>query len=481
MSEPLFPRLASPDGLEALRIGDASLSYRQLAGAATAVSAQLRGARRVAVWAEPTPELCIGVVGALAAGVTVVPINPGSGVRELEHILTDSKPARLLARAGDVAPSALAALPRLDVGRASNAASLPDELGEEEVAFVMYTSGTTGPPKGVQIPRRAITSNLDALAEIWRWTAEDRLAHALPVFHVHGLVLGVLGPLRRGGQLEHLGRFSPRAIADAVRRGASMIFGVPTMYHRIAQEAARASELGEALAGARLLVSGSAPLPAADHRRIRELTGRSILERYGLTETLMNAGVRLGQEVIPGRVGPPLPGVELQLLDDGGRAIETSDDEAIAEIAVRGPNLFTGYLNRPDATAAAMREGWFLTGDLATRDASGSLRIVGRRATDLIKSGGYRIGAGEVEGALLEHPAVSEAAVAGRPDPDLGQRVAAWVVTTPGQTVEADELATHVEALLARHKRPREVHFVDSLPRNEMGKVLKRALTPQKR
>ena len=481
MSEPLFPRLASPDGLEAFRIGDASLSYRQLAGAAAAVSAEVRGAGRVAVWAEPTPELCIGLVGALAAGVTVVPINPGIGARELEHILTDSKPTRLIARSGAAVAPQLSAVARLDVDPTSEGGPLPDELGEGEAAFVMYTSGTTGPPKGVQIPRRAITSNLDVLAEIWSWTAEDRLVHALPVFHAHGLVLGVLGPLRRGGQLEHVGRFSPQAIAGAVHRGATMVFGVPTMYHRIAQEVERTPELGEVIAGARLLVSGSAPLPAADHHRIRELTGQSILERYGLTEALMIASVRLGQEMTPGRVGPPLPGVEAKLLDDSGTTIETSDDETIAEIAVRGPNLFTGYLNRPDATAEAMRDGWFLTGDLATRDASGSLRIVGRRATDLIKSGGYRIGAGEIEGALLEHPAISEAAVASRPDPDLGERVAAWVVTTPGRTVDADELAAHVESLLARHKRPREVHFVDSLPRNEMGKVLKRALTPEKR
>jgi malonyl-CoA/methylmalonyl-CoA synthetase len=479
VNDSLFFRLARPDNGEAVRFGDQSLSYRELAGAAAAVSRQVSGAGRVAVWAEPTLELCIGVVGALAAGVTVVPINPGSGVRELEHILADSQPAVFLARPGAPLPPQLAALPRLEIGRTSEGASLPDELGEEQVAFVMYTSGTTGPPKGVQIPRRAITSNLDALADIWRWTGEDRLAHALPVFHVHGLVLGVLGPLRRGGQLEHVGRFSPSAIADAVRRGATMIFGVPTMYHRIAQEAAQIPALGDALAAARLLISGSAPLPAADHRRIHELTGQEILERYGLTETLMNAGTRLGQPVTPGRVGPALPGVELKLIDDQGRALETSDDETIAEVAVRGPNLFCGYLNRPDATAEAMQDGWFRTGDLATRDGSGSLRIVGRRATDLIKSGGYRIGAGEVEGALLEHPAISEAAVAGRPDRDLGERIAAWVVTTPGQTVDAEELKAHVESLLARHKRPREVHFVDSLPRNEMGKILKRALIPE--
>jgi malonyl-CoA/methylmalonyl-CoA synthetase len=190
--------------------------------------------------------------------------------------------------------------------------------------------------------------------------------------------------------------------------------------------------------------------------------------------------VRLGEPVTPGRVGAPLPGVELKLVDDAGATLETSDDETIGEIAVRGPNLFSGYLNRPEATEEAMRDGWFLTGDLATRDHSGSIRLVGRRTTDLIKSGGYRIGAGEVEGALLEHPAVSEAAVAGRPDADLGEHVAAWIVTESGRSVSAEELAEHVVRLLAKHKRPREVHFVDALPRNAMGKVMKRGLIPEK-
>ena len=478
MPEPLFPRLAAPDDGEAIRIGGSALSYRQLAGAASSVATRLRGAERIAVWAQPTLEFCVGVVGALAAGAAVVPINPGSGSRELEHVVADSAPESLLTATGVELPEPITGLPRIDVDSGAGGAQLPDELSESAVAFVLYTSGTTGLPKGVQIPRRAVTSSLDALGEIWNWTAEDRLTHALPMFHVHGLVLGMLGPLRRGGQLEHVGRFSVTSIADALRRGATMVFGVPTMYHRIAREVAENPVLAEAFAGARLLVSGSAPLPAGDHIRIRELTGQAILERYGMTETLMNAGMRLGDAVIPGRVGPPIPGVECKLLDDDGATIEGSDDEQIGEIAVRGPNLFLGYLNQPEATARTMRDGWFLTGDLATRAESGSLRIVGRRATDMIKSGGYRIGAGEIEAALLEHPAVSESAVAGQPDPDLGERVSAWVVPEPGRAIDAAELADHVASLLTKHKRPRDVYVVESLPRNDMGKVLKRALAP---
>jgi malonyl-CoA/methylmalonyl-CoA synthetase len=446
MTERLFPRLTDPDDEEAIRIGEHALSYRELAGAAASVASSIQGERRVAVWAQPALEACVGVLGALAAGVAVVPINPGLGTRELEHIVSDSEPERLLAWPGVEPPEQLATLPRLDVDLtvAASGGPLADELGEDDVAFVMYTSGTTGPPKGVQIPRRAITSNLDALAEIWQWTADDRVTHALPVFHVHGL--------------------------------ATVMFGVPTMYGRIAREAAADRELAQAFAGARLLVSGSAALPTTVHGRIRKLTGQQILERYGLTETLMNAGARLGDPVAPGRVGRPLPGVELRLVAEDGSTVDATDDETIGEVAVRGPNLFKGYLNRPDATEEAMRDGWFMTGDLATRDESGSIRLVGRKSTDLIKSGGYRIGAGEIEGALLEHPAVAEAAVTAAPDEDLGERIVAWVVREDGARATANELSEHVAKLLTHHKRPREVHFLDELPRNAMGKVMKRAL-----
>ena len=437
MTEAFFPRLMDPNDDESIRVGDDALTYRELAGAAAAVASELKGAGRVAVWAQPALEAVAAIVGALAAGVAVVPLNPGLGSRELEHIVTDSRPERLLAWPGVQAPEQLSGMPRFDVDLnrlGARDAQLGDELGEGGVAFVMYTSGTTGAPKGVQIPRRAITSNLDALAEIWHWTGDDRVAHALPVFHVHGLIVGVLGPLRRGGQVEHVGRFSARALAQAFRRGATVMFGVPTMYTRIAREAGEDRELADAFAGARLLVSGSAALPTTVHDRIKQLTGQTILERYGMTETLMNAGVRIGDDVIAGRVGPPLPGVDLKLVAEDGSTIDATDDETIGEIAVRGPNLFGGYLNRPDATEEAMRDGWFMTGDLATRNEAGSLKLVGRKSTDLIKSGGYRIGAGEIEGALLEHPAVAEVAVTAAPDEDLGERIVAWVVVEDGRT-----------------------------------------------
>jgi malonyl-CoA/methylmalonyl-CoA synthetase len=275
----------------------------------------------------------------------------------------------------------------------------------------------------------------------------------------------------------HTGRFSPDAIGAALaHHGATVVFGVPTMYRRLADAAEVNPELAEALAGARLLVSGSAPLPRAEHERLQALTGRDVLERYGMTETLMNTALRADGEPGPGTVGPAVAGVDLRLVDDDGETIEDSDGETIGEIEVRGPNLFTGYLNRPDATAEAMRGAWFATGDMATRDTRGYIRIVGRRATDLIKSGGYKIGAGEIEAALREHPGVEDAAVTGEADDDLGERVVAWVVLRDGAEASADALADHVATELAPHKRPRSVRFLAELPRNELGKVQKRRL-----
>jgi malonyl-CoA/methylmalonyl-CoA synthetase len=266
-------------------------------------------------------------------------------------------------------------------------------------------------------------------------------------------------------------RFDPAAVASALEDGATMLFGVPTMYHRLAG----APEPAKALAKARLLVSGSAPLPTPTFAEIERLSGQKIAERYGLTETLMNTAVRADGERRPGYVGPPLPNVDVRLVDDDGRDVEAADDETLGEVAVRGPNVFTGYLNRPDATEEAMRDGWFFTGDIATRAPGGYLRIVGRRSTDLIKTGGYKVGAGEIEVALLEHPAVREAAVTAAPDDDLGERIVAWVVAEDDPPAER-ELIDHVAAELAPHKRPREVHFLDELPRNAMGKVVKAQL-----
>jgi malonyl-CoA/methylmalonyl-CoA synthetase len=472
--------LVEPGERLAVRFGEHSLTYRELAAAAGAVSHSLSPTRRVAVWATPTVETVVAVVGALLAGAPVVPLNPLAGERELVHILADADPVLVLHGPGADLPAAARDRARPVVATSVTADAVAPPIVEppaETPAFIVYTSGTTGPPKGVVLPRRAIASNLDALARAWQWTADDVVAHALPLFHVHGLILGVLGPLRRGGAVHHLGRFSASAVAQALRGPATVLFAVPTMYHRLANEAEADPAVADALARARLLVSGSAALTQFDHERIAAATGQRVVERYGMTETLMNCAVRADGDRRAGTVGPPLDGVQIKLVDDEGRTVDASDDETIGEIAVRGPNLFLEYLNRADATAEVMRDGWFHTGDLATRAPDGYLRIVGRRATDLIKSGGFKIGAGEIENVLLEHPAVAEAAVTAAPDPDLGERVVAWIVPAQGRRPEPDELADRVADLLAPHKRPREFHFLDRLPRNDMGKVMKRALT----
>ncbi|MFJ3584268.1 acyl-CoA synthetase [Streptomyces sp. NPDC090127] len=509
----LFPALKAGSDRPALRFGADTLTYEELGRAAGALVARIADAGRVAVWATPTARTAVAVVGALLAGVPAVPLNPRTGERELAHILADSAPGVVLAGADDVLPPGLAELPRIDVetvvarhtpnsapsaGASSDGAlsdgafpdgAFPDGPDDPETAaLIVYTSGTTGPPKGVVLSHRAVAASLDALEEAWAWTADDVLVHALPLFHVHGLILGVLGPLRRGGSVRHLGAFSVEGVARELGAGGgTMLFGVPTMYHRIADALDGDPTLVRALSEARLLVSGSAALPVHDHARIAVATGRTVIERYGMTETLMLCSLRadprtptsVAADSAPraGSVGLPLRGVRLRLVEEDGTELGAYDGESVGEIQVRGPNLFSAYLNRPDATAAAFDGEWFRTGDMAVREPDGYVRIVGRKATDLIKSGGYKIGAGEIENALLDHPAVAEAAVTGEADPDLGERIVAWVVPADAEKPPtAAELADHVAGLLAPHKRPRTVHFLGALPRNDMGKLLKKAL-----
>jgi malonyl-CoA/methylmalonyl-CoA synthetase len=480
----LFPALDDPvPDRTALTFPDRSLSYAELGRAGREVAAQLDGTARVAVLAESRIETAAAVIGALLAGVPVIPINPKSGASELAHIVGDAHPEAIAIAPRSDVPEAFEGLRRVEIdldagadgGAGGRSGERPD-LSDEHPALIVYTSGTTGRPKGAVLPRRSIASNLDALAEVWGWTDGDVVAHGLPLFHVHGLVIGILGPVRRGGTALHIGRFSPEGVQEALEGAGTMLFGVPTMYRRLADAAAESPGLARALGGARLLVSGSAALPASEHARLQELTGRGVVERYGMTETLMNTAIHADASPAPGTVGPPLPGVDVRLVDEDEGVLEGADDETIGEIQVRGPNLFLEYLNRPDATAEAMRDGWFATGDMATRTADGYIRIVGRRATDLIKSGGYKIGAGEIEGCLREHPAVEDAAVTGEADDDLGERVVAWIVLRDGATAAESELTDHVAGQLAPHKRPRDVRFLKELPRNDMGKVQKARL-----
>jgi fatty acid CoA ligase FadD36 len=446
---PLLTALHSPDDLPgAVVTPDRTVSRHQLLGWAAAIAAEIRNAPVVAVTATPTLETIATITGALLAGVPIVPIPPDAGDLERAHILADSG-ARLLpimrpARPGDV----------------------PPEPGEDAPALVLYTSGTTGPPKGVVISRRAIAADLDALATAWQWTPDDTLVHGLPLYHVHGLVLGVLGPLRLGSRLIHTARPTPLAYAAA---GGTMYFGVPTVWSRTAADPTAA----RALAKARLLVSGSAPLPASVFERLLTLTGQAPVERYGMTETLITISARADGERRPGQVGLPIDGVETRLVDESGQTPQ-HDGTTIGELQVRGTTLLDGYLRDGRTTPPPLEPGgWYPTGDVATIGPDGWHRIVGRASTDLIKTGGFRVGAGEVEDALLLHPAVREAAVIGRPHPDLGEQITAYVVA---DEVAAEELIAFVSEKLAAHKRPRAVHLVEDLPRNAMGKVQKKRL-----
>ncbi len=459
--------VAATDVADAVSIDGVVLSRSDLVGAATSVAERVGGAHRVAVLATPTASTVLAITGCLIAGVPVVPVPADVGVAERRHMLTDSGAQAWLGPEPDQPDG----LPHIPVRLHARSWHRYPEPSPDAIAMVVYTSGTTGLPKGVQLSRRAIAADLDALAQAWQWTAEDVLVHGLPLFHVHGLVLGLLGSLRIGNRVVHTGKPTPGGYAQAgSESGGTLYFGVPTVWSRVVADQAAA----EALRPARLLVSGSAPLPVPVFDRLAQLTGHQPVERYGATESLITLSTLADGERRAGWVGLPLAGVQTRLVDEAGGPAP-HDGETVGRLQVRGPTLFDGYLNRPDASAEAFdADGWYRTGDVAVVDGDGMHRIVGRESVDLIKSGGFRIGAGEIETALLGHPGVQEAAVVGLPDEDLGQRIVAFVVGAA--ELRGDELIDYVAQQLSVHKRPREVRIVDALPRNAMGKVLKKQL-----
>jgi malonyl-CoA/methylmalonyl-CoA synthetase len=413
-------------------------------------------------------------IAALRAGLVVVPTNAAYTARELAHIVTDVTPAAAVVddveRARWVGEAAAAPLLVMTVDldvvtRAGPAGAGPtsagptdgpghldgpfDVSGPEDPALIGYTSGTTGSPKGAVLSHGNILANSESVALTWRWQADDRLVHALPIFHGHGLCVALYTSLLRGSSVVLLPRFEADAVFDAAAvHRATMFFGVPTMYHRLAASP-RVAELSRL----RLAVSGSAPLAAELHGRISR-AGTNVLERYGMTETLMTISNPYDGDRRPGTVGFPFPGVDLRLRGE--------------EMLVRGPTIFSGYWGRPAATAERLVDGWFATEDLASVD-DGYVTIKGR-ASDLIVSGGYNVYPVEVEDVLLRHPAVAEAAVSGTPSDEWGEAVTAWIVAD-GRPPSSDELTALAAEYLAPYKRPRLVHFVDELPRNAMGKV----------
>ncbi len=449
------------DHADAITVDGVSCSWTELRSHSRVVGGRIAGAGAVAVCASTTLDTVVAVVGGLAAGVPVVPVPADAGPIERAHILRDSRAVAVLGRPDwdDVT------LPRISLDRAGSEPTVVPVPAVDSTALVMYTSGTTGLPKGAVLSRRAIAADLDGLAQAWGWTADDHLVHGLPLFHVHGLILGVLGALRTGSKLTQTGRPTPAAYASA---GGTLYFGVPTVWSRVCADASSAA----ALRPARLLVSGSAPLPVSVFEKLTALTGHEPIERYGMTETLITLSTRADGERRPGWVGLPITGVETRVMADDG-SLAPHDGNSIGGLQVRGTTLFDCYLSGGAASDFA-DDGWFVTGDAATIDFGGFHRIVGRASVDIIKTGGFKVGAGEVESVLLDHPAVTEAAVVGKPDDDLGQRVVAFVVTS--EPVSVGALADFVAERLTAHKRPRDIHIVDALPRNAMGKVLKTEL-----
>jgi malonyl-CoA/methylmalonyl-CoA synthetase len=442
---------------------NAELDARSRRVAGRLAGAGLRTGDRIVMSAGTSTELVVAHVAALRLGLVVVPVNGAYRAREVGHIVDDCAPAACIA---DPERAELFETATADHCLVTTAAvDLPDHdpppldaSASDDVALLCYTSGTTGAPKGAMLTHGNALASCEALRLAWRWTANDRLVLALPLFHVHGLGVGLHGTLLCGASAVLLPRFDVDLVLDAARdHDATLFFGVPTMYARLAASA-RVAEL----ARLRLCVSGSAPLPPSLHDDLAARTIR-VLERYGMTETIMNVSNPYDGERRAGTVGFPLPGVEVRLDDPSG------------EILLRGPNVFPGYWGREEATRDAFTaDGWFRSGDVGARDPDGYLRIVGR-AKELIISGGFNVYPREVEDVLLEHPSVDEVAVVGEPSDEWGELVVAVVVPAPGAR-DPDALLAYAAEQLAAYKRPRRVRYVDALPRNALGKVLRAEL-----
>jgi malonyl-CoA/methylmalonyl-CoA synthetase len=416
-------------------------------------------------------------------GAVVVPVNVAYREREVTHIVRDCRPMMAVV---DVAwsPWIASVDERCVVVSVREASSTDgaidprteiDAVGPDAPAMIGYTSGTTGAPKGAVLSHGNVLASVAALAIAWQWTRDDRLVLCLPLFHMHGLGVGLHGTLYTGGSAVLLDGFDPDTVIDAAaEHDATLFFGVPTMYHRLV-DCARVGEL----ARLRLCVAGSAPLSPIVHEAFRAATGRAVLERYGMTETVMLVSNPYEGERRAGSVGFPLPGVDVRFAREGRAPVDVSAagrDREAGEILVKGPNVFLGYWERPASNVAAFADGWFRTGDLGTVAHDGYITIVGR-AKELIISGGFNVYPREVEEVLATHPAVADVAVVGTPSQEWGEEVTAFVVVRAGQAEpDRDALREFCRGQLARYKLPRRVVIIDTLPRNALGKVVKHEL-----
>ena len=493
MSENLFSRFAAVAAAAPSRPfletpGGPQLSYAAMVeGSAryanALVSLGVKPGDRVAVQVEKSPEAALLYLGTLRAGAVYLPLNTAYTLAELDYFIGDAEPALVVcspaSRDGVAGIAGAAAVETLDAAGRGSLADLAAAAapvfadvarGPDDLASILYTSGTTGRSKGAMLTHANLASNAQVLAKAWRFTADDVLLHALPIFHVHGLFVAINTVLTAGASMIWLPKFDPEAIVANLPRASAMM-GVPTFYTRLLQD----PRLDRGLAAnIRLFVSGSAPLLAETHRQWSARTGHAILERYGMTETGMNTSNPYDGARIAGTVGPPLPGVEVRITDpETGGAIP---DGEIGMIEVKGPNVFKGYWRMPEKTAAEFRmDGYFITGDLGLIDEAGYVQIVGR-GKDLVISGGFNVYPKEVEGEIDALPGVIESAVIGLPHPDLGEGVTAVVAVAPGSTLEEAAVLAALSERLAGFKRPKRVLFVDDLPRNTMGKVQKAAL-----
>ena len=511
--------------------GGEGWTYGGLLAAAEGVAAGwaadglLRAGERAAFLAGNRPGLVVAQLAALRLGAIVVPVNPVYRAREVAHLLADAEPRLVVTEAEsaavleEVEPAARRSVERvvrleelegpIREGEASGG-RLPRGPDGSAAALLVYTSGTTGRSKGAVLTHDNLLATVTGLLAAWAWRPEDALLLTLPLFHVHGLVVGLWTALAAGARVELRRRFDAAAVAEELaglpNRGQSgrtipageaalpsptVFFGVPTMYVRLVTELRRRAEAGHDLSGParmRLFASGSAPLAPETFHAFRELTGQAILERYGMSEAGMLLSNPYAGERRPGTVGVPLPGVSIRIADPEDRDGPALPDGEAGELLAAGGNVFAGYWRDPEKTAASfVTEGssaggrrWFRTGDLARRDpATGYVTLLGRRQ-DLILRGGLNVYPREIEEVLAAHPGVREAAVAGRPDPEWGEVPVAWVVPEAGHTlhgIDAEALLAHARTHLAPFKVPAEIRLVDDLPRNALGKVQKHLLT----
>ena len=448
--------------LDGLAVTASELADRTASAAARYQAAGLAPGDRVLMCGATSVEYVVAYVGALRAGLTVVPANPGFTTAELSRLADASSPSLAVLDDPSLLPSVRATTTDLDGLPAPMGSPRLDAVAPEDTALIIFTSGTTGHPKGVPLSHANLLASAHAVRLAWRWEPDDNLALSLPLFHVHGLGVGLHGTLVTGASACLIPRFDPSLVASSIEGGATLLFGVPTMYHRLATSPYLA-DLGRL----RLAVSGSAPLAADLHETVREASGQVVLERYGMTETIMLVSNPYEGERRPGTVGFPLPGVSLRLAEREG---------GTAEIQVRGPNVISGYLADPAADAAAFTEdGWFRTGDLGTVDSDGYLRISGR-AKELIITGGYNVYPREIEELLRGHPMVADAAVVGEADSKWGEIVVACVVPASDAGDLESELDSWAQANLVDYKRPRRWRMVESIPRNALGKILRHQL-----